>query len=156
MNKLKNELRFKNPHIVYKDNSTSVRNLKQLQNAKHFVNKNKRIHLDEIAALHIIHTDLKFVKKIETAPDLSVIAYDDELVQELNDMMSVYDGTVLVAYDTTFNVGDFFLSVLLVKHHLLKSEPVVPVIYMFHDRKFETTHSDFFSLAKKVIFLIKI
>ena len=129
---------------------TNVRNLKQLQNAKHYVNKNKRIHLDEIAALHIIHTDLKFVKTIVTAPDLSVIAYDDDLVQELNDMMTVNDGASLASYDTTFNVGDFFLSVLLIKHHLLKSEPVVPVLYMFHDRKFESTHLDFFSLAKKV------
>ena len=150
MSNLRNELRFNNPHIVYKENASKVRNLKQLQNAKYYVNQNKRIHLDEIAALHVIHTDLKFVKKIETAPDLLVIAYEDDLVQELNDMMSVYDGSVMISYDTTFNVGDFFLSVLLVKHHLLKSEPVVPAIYMFHDRKQETTHLDFFAIAKKV------
>lgn len=152
MKSITNDLRFNNPHIVYKQNAGKVRNLKQLQNAKYYLNLNKRIHLDDIAAVHLIHTDLKFVKNIETAPDLIIIAYDDELVEEINNMMAVYNGTVMATYDTTFNVGDFYLSVLLVKHHLLKSEPVVPLVYMFHDRKLETTHKDFFTVVKKVFY----
>ena len=153
LNNLKNELRFKNPHVVYKQNSGKARDLKQLQNAKYYVNMNKRIHLDEIAALHLIHTDLKFVQKIETAPDLMVLAYDEELVQEMNAMLHTFNGTVMETYDTTFNVENFFMSVFLIKHHLLKTEPVVPVVYMFHDRQLESTHSYLLSTVKKVYFI---
>jgi hypothetical protein len=42
-------------------------------------------------------------------------------------------------YDTTFDVGDLYMSVLILKHALLKrtdkEAPTIPIAFFFHDPK---------------------
>jgi hypothetical protein len=147
---LKNTTRFENPHIVYKKNQNIARNLKQVQNLKTLINRNERIGYDEILNVHIMHRQTKFIKAITTIPDLLITAYDPVLLEEINKMLKVYNGKVLFSYDTTFNLGDFYLSVLLCQHALLKNDPMIPIMYLFHDRKLESEHAHFFQIVKDV------
>ena len=56
-------------------------------------------------------------------------------------------GAQLLSYDTTFQLGDFYVSVLSFKHVLFKENPVIPVAFMFHERKFQTVHEHFLKFA---------
>jgi hypothetical protein len=147
---LKKETRIINPHIVYKQHQELARNLKQIQNMKQFLNKNERLSRDDVANIHIIHKELGFVHHITTAPDLLIIAYDKNLLEEMNNMLTVIKQPCIATYDTTFNIGDFYMSVFLLRHGLLEQEPAVPLFYLFHDRKFEENHLALFKVIDDV------
>lgn len=56
--------------------------------------------------------------------------------------------TNYLCYDTTFELGDFYLSVLTFRQTEFLEKPVIPVMYMIHERKWE---SFFFSQLAKLV-----
>ena len=58
-----------------------------------------------------------FIHRIVTYPDLSVTCYNPGLVEVFTSLLSSSTDqdkpTVTVTYDTTFNLGDYYVSVLL-------------------------------------------
>ena len=52
--------------------------------------------------------------------------------------------TVNTWRDTTFNLGDFYLSVLLFRVTCFESSPTVLLAYHIHERKLAETHDEFF------------
>ena len=56
-----------------------------------------------------------------------------------------------VSYDTTFCLGDFYLSVLLFRHTDFQPSPIVPLAFFLHERKLQCTHESFFKYIKSVI-----
>ena len=57
----------------------------------------------------------------------------------------------LLSYDTTFQLGDFYMSVLNFKHTIFREAPVIPAIFMLHERKYQQCHEDFFKYCLKLI-----
>ena len=53
----------------------------------------------------------------------------------------------LLSYDTTFQLGDYFVSPLLFRHTLFKESPVMPAIFLIHERKLQTAHEQLFQIA---------
>lgn len=51
----------------------------------------------------------------------------------------------LLSYDTTFNLGNVYVSVLMAQSGALGEKPCFPIAFLVHDRKFEDTHKIFFS-----------
>jgi hypothetical protein len=73
----------------------------------------------------------------------------DELDQLLQISTSV--NTQLLSYDTTFQFGDFYVSVLLFRGICFQQSPVMPAMFLIHERKLKTTHQKLVSiLAEKV------
>jgi hypothetical protein len=58
---------------------------------------------------------------------------------------------IFFSYDTTFNLGDFYLSILVVQMSCFKEKPCVPVAFVLHDRKFENVHKHLFKTFKSKI-----
>ena len=60
-----------------------------------------------------------------------------------------------VQYDTTFNLCDYYLSILSFVHPFIenaKGKPVsIPVFYYLHARKFDETHQTFWDFFEKKI-----
>ena len=56
-------------------------------------------------------------------------------------------GAQFLSYDTTFQLGDFYVSVLSFKHVLFKENPVIPVAFMFHKENFKQFMSIFLKFA---------
>ena len=56
-----------------------------------------------------------------------------------------------LSYDTTFDMGDFYLSVLTFRQTEFKETPVVPLLFMIHERRLESVHDFFF---KRLVVLI--
>jgi hypothetical protein len=56
-----------------------------------------------------------------------------------------------LSYDTTFDMGDFYLSVLTFRQTEFEETPVVPLLFMIHERRLESVHDFFF---KRLVVLI--
>ena len=45
-----------------------------------------------------------------------------------------------MSYDTTFQLGDFYVSVLTFRHTLFKESPVIPAVFMLREQQFQQCH----------------
>ena len=61
------------------------------------------------------------------------------------------DESVPLFYDTTFNLGDFYVSTLSFQHYLFDSPPVIPLAILIHERKFQKHHEAFLEAVKEKI-----
>ena len=55
----------------------------------------------------------------------------------------------LLSYDTTFQLGDFYVSPLLCRQVIFKNSPVMPVLFLIHERKFQEVHQVFMQHVAK-------
>ena len=63
---------------------------------------------------------------------------------------------VVLSYDTTYNLGDCYVSALLYRHFLFENSPTIPVAFYLHERKKEETHEDFFrEISRQVPLLLE-
>ena len=78
-------------------------------------------------------------------PDLIVIICGlDELVHELGLILQIdSECSQLLSNDTTFQLGDFYLSPLLYRHTLFSNSPTIPALFLIHERKFHSVHEKF-------------
>ena len=126
-------------------------NVKQVRNAQASQRQAFRLSHDALYNLHEMAYDrCGFVRKIVTYPDLVVMCALQNLTEELNRLvLAELDLPILLSYDTTFSLGDIYVSSLLFCHVLFDSSPVVPAAFLLHERKFECTREDFMTLVKK-------
>ena len=95
-----------------------------------------RISRDSLYNLHEIAYDLtNLVWKIVTFPDLVCICGLDELTEDANKLLMLSSTFQLLSYDTTFQLGDFYVSPLIVRHSIFDQKPCVPLAFMIHGRK---------------------
>ena len=127
------------------------RNVKQVHNAQASERQRFRLSHDALYNLHEMAYDSSgFIRKIETYPDLVVMCAFQSLMDELNRIIQAeLDIPILLSYDTTFSLGDIYVSPLLFRHVLFESSPVVPAAFLLHERKFESVHVSFMSLVEK-------
>jgi len=123
------------------------RNVEQVRNTKKLARNQTRLSRDALYNLHEFAYDSNFVHRILTFPDLSVVCYNPAIVDIFTSLLSAStDGkpTVTLTYDTTFNLGDFYLSVLLFRETDFDPSPIIPLAFLIHERKLESTHAEFF------------
>lgn len=112
------------------------RNHRQLQYLK---GSERKFGPDPIIALHELAYMLpNFVWSIRTFPDLVVCFGMPSMLELLADC-----SRLLLSYDTTFNLGDFYLSVLVAKLSTMIESPCLPVAFVLHERKFQSVHMEF-------------
>ena len=85
--------------------------------------------------------------EIVTFPDLLRFFGNPDLLKELNNVLELSQGEdniqLYFSYDTTFNIGNFYVSPLVFRHILFEGDPVIPVAFMLHERKFQNVHERF-------------
>ena len=128
-------------------NSSHVANIQQKERQKF------RLTHDAIYNLHELAYDLEnYVKVITTYPDLVVICGLDQIIKELNLVLQLESHQPqLLSYDTTFQLGDFYVSPLLFRHNFFSTSPVIPVLFLIHERKYKRIHEEFMQLVAKVV-----
>ena len=154
-------LEGKKPNIVYKQEIVTTkcnsklapvmtpRNLKQLRNLRFKSLNFTRISRDALYNLHEIAFDLpNFVWKITTFPDLVCICGLEELT---DDFLMLSNSFQLLSYDTTFQLGDFYVSPLIVRHSIFNQKPCIPAMFRIHERKLNSTHQEMFRECIKKI-----
>jgi len=55
---------------------------------------------------------------------------------------------VVLHYDTTFNIGDFYLSILVFQHPIFENGRTIPLAYLMHHKKTFEVHKLFFETFK--------
>lgn len=168
MKKIAKECETRKANVVYKEeigqaNTTSnqaptvlPRNLKQLQNMRFKHLQQLRLSRDDLYNLHEISYDIDgFVHKIITFPDLTCICGSSSILNEANKVLQLKDPGQLLSYDTTFQMGNFYVSTLLFRHIIFEENPCIPAIFMIHERKFTETHQELFKQVGSLIPSIK-
>lgn len=158
------ECKEKKANVVYKKEISQMtcqpehvpthtpRNMKQLRNLRFKHLHQTRISKDELYNLHEIAYDTPgYVHKISTFPDLVCVCGLQEILDEADKVLMLQEEGQLLSYDTTFQLGDFYVSPLLFRHTLFTEKPCVPAMYLIHERKFTETHRVLFQEAVRHI-----
>lgn len=153
MEKLKLLCKSDFANIVYKKETASLysgsvkmqsqipRNMKQLCNLRYQQLQQSRISKDDLFNLHEIAYDVSgYVWKIFTFPDLVCIFGLKEILDEFDKVLQLEHSSQLLSYDTTFQLGDFYVSTLLFRHIVFKEQPCIPAMFLIHERKLTETH----------------
>jgi len=129
--------------------TSAPRNVEQIRNTKKIQRNLARLSHYALYNVHELAYDSNCIHYIVTYPVLSVICYNPDLVEVFNSLLSSFTDqdkpTVTVTYDTPFNLGDFYVSVLLFRETEFDPSPIVPLAFLLHERKLQSTHDEFFS-----------
>ncbi len=120
------------------------RNRKQVSNMQALQRQKVRLSHDGIYNLHELAYDIPdFVHKIITYPDLVVVCGLKGMLKECNRLLSLrLSNPQILSYDTTFQLGDFYVSPLLFRNVLFRNSPVMPAMFAIHERKLKATHAE--------------
>lgn len=119
------------------------RDKKQVANTIRNERERRLVSSDDIIGLYILNSELNgFVEMLELLPDFFTILYGQESVEIFQ---NIVDKTkVVMFYDTTFNLGDFYLSLLSYQHSFFNPSPVIPLFFLIHSKRTERIHTNFF------------
>lgn len=135
----------------------SPRNSRQIINLQHKERQKYRMSHDSLYNLHELAYDLNgFVKVIKTYPDLVVVCSLDAIATEMNNVLQTKSRCPqLLSYDTTFQLGDFYVSAVLFRYTLFQGSPCIPAIFLIHERKHQSSHEELMRyIATKFPFLV--
>ena len=130
------------------------RNTRQVINLQHRERQKSRLTHDSLYNLHELSLDLEgFVKVIKTHPDLIVICGLEVILNEMEMVLRHTQSTnvQLLSYDTTFQLGDFYVSPFLFRYTHFKTSPVIPAAFLIHERKFQACHEELMLFLLKAV-----
>ena len=127
------------------------KNLKQVQNQRYLDKKRNSYEYCEIANVIQINSELNsFVKDLQLLPNLAITVFNDLMIGELKKLYSK-DSNVLLSYDTTYNMGNFYLSTLLFKQNFFSNQPGIPVGFLIHHKRDCESHNVLFRRMRMLI-----
>jgi hypothetical protein len=93
------------------------------------------------------------VISVDLFPNMCCVVGLPEILQDFNDLLelSSQEDQVVCHYDTTFKLGDFWVSPLSYRHILFKEKPTITLAYLIHEKKDEKFHTRFFTILKEKI-----
>ena len=90
-------------------------------------------------------------------PDLVCICDLQETVDELDRVLVLDPNSQLLSYNTTFKLGDFYVSPLISRHTHFKETPCISAMFLIHKHKFAKPHQEMFKeYAKRIPSLRKV
>ena len=127
-------------------------NSKQIKNLQMKHHQSLWLTHDALYNLHEMAYDLNgFVLKITTYPDLVVICAIQSMLNDFETVLELNAHLQLLSYDTTFKLGDFYVSTLLFRHTLFTTSPVMPAFFLIHERKFKAVHCEFMKMVREMV-----
>lgn len=134
------------------------RDRKQLENFRNAENARIRLSHDSLYNLYVLGFEYSnFIKEYRVdfcAINNLVSLVSDPLLEKLNKLLDppdgAYDKSLKIYYDTTFNIGNYYLSIFSYRYYVLDGDPVIPAAFLIHQRKFAVDHNSFLlKLIKK-------
>jgi hypothetical protein len=131
----------------------NTRFTEQVRNQHRLLRKETRLTHDQIySTLELVYHLDGVVHDIAIYPDLYCIVTHPEVTSELNKVLMVKsDATALLSYDTTFNIVDFYVSILVFRHVLFQGGVTIPTAFIIHDRKCSYLHDRFWSKLNQLV-----
>ena len=129
------------------------KNRKQVENAVQTQkNKNKISHDAIYNANWIAHELHDFIYEIRTFPELVFFMAHPDIISDFNKLLMMKSNEQLYCvYDTTFQLGDFYITVVCFRHILFENNPFIPLAFLLHGKKLQFNHEDFItSLSRRI------
>ena len=120
------------------------RNMKRIHNMRVAQKEDLRLTRDAIYNTHELAYEGGFIHYISTYSDLAVVAGSKGIIDELNSIIKLKDPEFLFSYDTTFCLGEFYVSPLIFKNILFENNPLMAALFLIHERKLQEIHNIFF------------
>ena len=74
--------------------------------------------------------------QIDIFPSLRLVLGLKECIQDFNDLLHIKrDSKAFLSIDTTFETGNFYITPIVFKNFLFKTEPTVPLSFLIHEKK---------------------
>ena len=130
------------------------RNREQVRNAQKQILAKQQISRDDIYNLYALALEIDdFIWQIDIFPNLDSVIGLKNIMDLFNDLLTLQSNEfqIVLAYDTTFQLGDFYVSPILFRHIYFCGSPIIPLAFLIHDRKFQVSHEKLFSkLTEKI------
>lgn len=127
-----------------------VRDPKQIANFRAKQKQSLIISPCQLTSLHLLSMyHLKdFIRFSNTIPEFYCVMALPEAVKLANHLLKNCETNrsldQVITYDTTFDMGVFYLSTLVLKNTDLKNDFLLPVVFFLHNRKDTQTHKVLF------------
>jgi len=138
------------------------RDTKQVRNAREAVSTSRMVTRDELFSLHELNSgDLEhFVRRIyhkdedRDGGQIAIVLGATaclELAKSVLRESCKYPRQYkqLISYDTTFQCGDTYVSVLVMRNIFLQGDPIFPALFLLHDKKKQWHHKVLFAAAEE-------
>ncbi|CAF4416340.1 unnamed protein product, partial [Rotaria magnacalcarata] len=120
------------------------RNAAQCQYRRQKYLKNQKITCDEIKNLILLSYELNgFYKLLQLQPETSIVLMHDQMKQQFANLLTKTTEIIPPYYDTTFSLGEIYVSILGYRHAMLSEKSILPLAILMHDSKRELVHERF-------------
>ena len=128
--------------------SRAPRNLKQVENIYMSMRNKKRLTQDDVYnTLELAYQLDGFVMQFDIFPSLLLVLGLKEAVRDFNDLLQIKRSEKpFLSIDTTFETGNFYITAIVYKNFLFKSEPTVPLAFLIHEKKDQKFQERFLSV----------
>ena len=92
-----------------------------------------------------------FICHFSIHPTVIAQMIPQSLIEALDVTIRISSQPITLHYDTVFNMGDFYLSTLLFRHQMFKGNPIIPLGFILHSRRFHEDHVQFLSFVRKCV-----
>ncbi|CAF0875081.1 unnamed protein product [Didymodactylos carnosus] len=120
------------------------RNVAQCQYRRQKYSKSQKITNNEINNMILLSFELHgFYKLLQLQPEILIVLMHDQMKQHFSNLLTATKKTIPLYYDTTFSLGEIYVSVLGFRHVMFSVEPMLPLAILMHDTKRESAHERF-------------
>ena len=133
------------------------RGLQQVQYAMKTEKAKRRLSHDEYYNLVELQRAIHpFIYKQELSyDDMKIFGYEPLLLEKLKMiMMSPQLGHIGLCYDTKFDLGDYYVSMLVFPELEFDQAPIIPLAYLIHEKRTNEDHDYFWQKLLEEIILI--
>ncbi|KAI9551096.1 hypothetical protein GHT06_001929 [Daphnia sinensis] len=142
----------KAPSSLARQEIDAPRDVKQVRNAQQVVRDRKRLSRDPICDLTELYYKTDFISDLLLFPTFICLCYHKPVMENFQNLIDRSDLPAMwLSYDTTFKMGDFYLSILAYRDTQFEQRPVTPLMHMLHERKWESSHDFFFKRFTEIV-----
>jgi len=128
------------------------RNEQQVANHLYTARKAKRITQDSLYNLIELALHLQnYVQQMDIYPSLVAFVGMKEILSDFNDLLQNKRVTIKSTVDTTYKLGELFVTVFSYQNIMFESNPAIPVAFMLHEKRDAKFHERFMTILKQNI-----
>lgn len=125
------------------------RDMKQVRNVVQATRDAKRSANDGVVNISRRLLEVDYIHVLEQTKDnLCVVVGLPDVIADFKESQRGIKPTLY--YDTTFNMGDFYVSTLLYRHTVFVNAPIMPLVMLLHERRTTASHELLFRWMKKL------
>ena len=131
--------------------TTRPRNEKQVSNLRQKELEKSRISNDAIVNVHELAYEYDdFIWSVTTHPDLLITCGHAELLREMEFVCTNFKSKdIQLSIDTTFSMGECYVTPLLFKHIGFYEQPTIPAVLLLHVSRRESDYCEIFNQLTK-------